>query len=205
MIHFLKGVIAEVGDDYLVVDVSGVGYKVLTHARMLAQHAEGEATTVSTHMHVREDQMTLFGFTDASERKLFEVLTSVNGVGVKMGLAILSALTPDEITGAISMQDPTMLTRASGVGKKLAERMVLELKNKVGSLPTSVGIAGSATGGTVVSMPVTGLAGDVLSALVNLGYKQAHAKDAVAIALKEQGEGANFDNVFKQALQELRV
>ena len=204
MIHFLKGVIAEVGDDYLVMDVNGVGYKVLTHARMLANHAEGEATTVSTHMHVREDQMTLFGFTDTTERKLFEVLTSVSGVGPKMGLAILSALSPDEVTGAISMQDPTMLTRASGVGKKLAERIVLELKNKVGSLPVSAGATG-ATGGTVVSMPATGLAGDVLSALVNLGYKQAHAKDAVAMALKEQGEGANFDNVFKQALQELRV
>jgi Holliday junction DNA helicase RuvA len=203
MIHFLKGIIAEVGDDYMVMDVNGVGYKVLTHARMLANHAEGEATTVSTHMHVREDQMTLFGFTDPSERKLFEVLTSVSGVGPKMGLAILSALSGDEITGAISMQDPTMLTRASGVGKKLAERIILELKNKVGSLPVSVSTG--ATGGSVVSMPITGLAGDVLSALTNLGYKQNHAKDAVAMALKEQGDSADFDGVFKQALKELRV
>lgn len=198
MIHFLKGVVEELGGNFLSLDVNGVGYQVFASSRTLGALGVGEVTKIHTTLHVREQEMTLFGFSTPAEKDLFEVLTSVNGVGPKVGLAILSALSTQEILDAITLQDGKMVTRANGVGPKLAERIVRELKGKVGAIPV-------ADGAVVAVQPAGGVGADVVSALVNLGYKQGDASRAVNSAQdKNSGQDMVFDDLFKACLQELR-
>lgn len=199
MIHFLKGIIEEVGEDYLAIDVNGVGYLVFCSSRMLAGVATGEVLKIHIHTHVREDQFTLFGFATAEDRAVFDMLLKVNGVGAKMGLSILSALSCAEILDAILRQDSKAFTVANGVGKKLAERIIMELKSKTGTMPAALG-AGVETGAT----PQTSEAQDVISALMNLGYKQPDAQSALARVTKMQPDATGFDTLFKASLQELR-
>lgn len=197
MIYFLKGIVEHIADDFLVVDVNGVGYQAYCSSRTLAALAEGEVTKLSIFTNVKETELSLFGFRDEAERAVFEKLTSVSGVGPKVGLAILTVLTPDEAINAVTLQDHTSFARASGVGPKLAQRIVMELKGKMGSLPTGVT-------GARVEMPATaGLVGDVLSALSNLGYKPQQAQQALAHVSQENPD-ADFDALFKGALAELR-
>lgn len=196
MYFSLKGPIIHLNEDFLVVEVQGVGYQAFCSAKTLSQVAVGEVVQLYTYTHVREDILALFGFSTLAERQLFLQLTTVSGVGPKVGLALLSALNPDEVASAIASQDPTPFTRASGVGKKLAERIVLELKGKM--------LAPATLGATPAARTLTGVGQDVISALQNMGFKPAEAQAALSLAQKGLGAGAEFGPLLKESLKSLR-
>ena len=194
MIARLTGILAETTADSAVLDVAGVGYLILASARTLdAIGPIGGEVMLLTEMQVREDSMTLFGFANAGERESFRALTSVQGVGGRVALAILSVLDPSELAAAVSRGDKAMVARANGVGPKLAMRIVNELAGKLGS-PALAGVAGS-------QAPRGGVAQDALSALANLGFKPADASAAVAAAVEELGDGATLDALVRLALR----
>ena len=194
MIARLTGTLAEAAADHAVIDVAGVGYAVLASARTLdALGAIGGEVMLLTEMQVREDSMTLFAFGSAGEREAFRQLTSVQGVGGRVALAILSTLDPAELAAAVSRGDKAMVARANGVGPKLAMRIVNELAGKMGS-PALAAVAGSPA-------PRGGAAQDALSALANLGFKPAEASAAVAAAVADLGEGATLDALVRLALR----
>jgi len=194
MIARLTGTLAETSADGAVIDVGGVGYQVLASARTLdAIGAVGDEVMLLTEMQVREDSMTLFGFGTAGEREAFRALTSVQGVGGRVALAILSALGPDDLAQAVSSGDKAMIARANGVGPKLAARIANELQGKLGA-PGLAGTAGAA-------LPRSGTAADAVSALGNLGFKPAEASAAVAAAQEELGPDAQLDGLVRLALR----
>lgn len=195
MIAKLTGMIDEIGTDNLVLDVQGVGYLVFASSRTLAAiGGVGDSATIYTEMQVSETDMRLMGFASGSERDWFRLLISVQGVGGKVALAILSALEPEEISRAIAMGDKAMVSRANGVGPKLALRIVNELKDKVG------GIVVDPIAGRLVHAPSSNSA-DAVSALQNLGFKPADASAAVAAADAEAGDGATLDALVRLALK----
>lgn len=203
MIALLKGRIEDVGDGWAVIDVNGVGYLIFSSSRTLALLAVGEAATVHIETHVREDHIHLYGFLDTGERAWFKLLTTVQGVGAKVALALLSVLSSDELTHAIAAQDKAQVGRANGVGPKLAGRIVSELKDKVahlalGSGATSTGIAPNAQG-RAISLSTR----DAVSALVNLGYSPSDALTAVSHAGAKLGKGADVGALIKGSLAEL--
>jgi Holliday junction DNA helicase RuvA len=190
----LRGILDDTGADWAVIDVAGVGYLVHCSARTLAAlGAPGEACTVFTDLQVSENDLRLLGFAEAAERDWFRLLTQVQGVGSKVALAILSALTPHDLATACAQGDAAMVARANGVGPKLAARIVNELKEKAGAIP------GSAAG--IASAPRGGASADALSALENLGFKPATASRAVAEALSELGDGAGEGELIRVALR----
>ena len=192
MIARLSGILAEIGADTAVIDVGGVGYQLLCSARTLDSLGPvGGEVLVLTDLQVREDAWTLFGFGSAAERDSFRALTSVQGVGGKVALAILSILSPDELARAVSQDDKAMIGRASGVGPKLAARIANELQGKLG-------VAGLGGGSPA---PRAGAAADALSALANLGFKPADASAAVNAAHDELGDDANLDALVRLALR----
>jgi holliday junction DNA helicase RuvA len=194
MIARLTGILAETSADGAVIDVGGVGYQVLASTRTLdALGPVGGEVLLLTEMQVREDSMTLFGFGTAGEREAFRALTSVQGVGGRVALAILSALGPDELARAVSSGDKAMIARANGVGPKLAARISNELQGKLGA-PGLAGVAGAA-------LPRVGAAADAVSALGNLGFKPAEASAAVAAAQDELGPDAQLDALVRLALR----
>ena len=194
MIARLTGTLAETHADHAVVDVAGVGYLVLASTRTLdALGAVGGAVMLLTELQVREDSMTLFAFGNAAEREAFRQLTSVQGVGGRVALAILSVLNPGELAQAIAHADKAMVARANGVGPKLAQRFVNELAGKMGS-PALAGAAGSPA-------PKGSAAQDALSALANLGFRPAEASAAVAAAAADLGEAATLDALVRLALR----
>jgi Holliday junction DNA helicase RuvA len=194
MIARLTGSLAETSADGAVLDVAGVGYAVLASSRTLdALGPIGAEVMLLTELQVREDSMTLFAFGSAGEREAFRQLTSVQGVGGRVALAILSTLDPAELANAIAHGDKAMVARANGVGPKLAQRIVNELAGKMGS-PALAASAGSAP-------PRGGAGADALSALANLGFKPAEASSAVAAALADLGDGATLDAVVRLALR----
>jgi holliday junction DNA helicase RuvA len=194
MIARLTGTLAEIAADHAVVDVGGVGYLVQASARTLsAIGAVGGTVMLLTEMQVREDSMTLFGFGSAGEREWFRLLTGVQGVGGRVALSILSTLDADELSRAVAGQDKAMIARANGVGPKLAQRIAMELKDKVGGV--AIGPAGS------LPKTVAGVGADAVSALANLGFKPAEAGAAVAAAEAELGEGASLDGLVRLALK----
>lgn len=198
MIAKLTGRLDETGEDWAIVDVQGVGYLVHCSARTLnALGAVGDACTVHTDMQVSENDMRLLGFAESSERDWFRLLTGVQGVGSKVGLAILSALSTGELRDACAAGDAASVARANGVGPKLAGRIVNELKDKAGAMPGAAG--GGMAGGTV--MPAGGASADAVSALQNLGFKPAVAAQAVARAQEELGEGAGEGDLIRVALK----
>lgn len=194
---------AEVGEDWAIVDVGGVGYLVFCSSRTLAALGEvGEACTVHTQMQVSENDMRLLGFADSAERDWFRLLTQVQGVGSKVALAILSALSTGELRDACGRGDAAMVARAQGVGPKLASRIVNELKDKAGAMPGSgPGSAGGFAAGASAAAPAGGLGADAVSALQNLGFKPAVAAQAVAAALAELGEGVGEGDLIRVALK----
>ncbi|MBM3928751.1 MAG: Holliday junction branch migration protein RuvA [Sphingomonadales bacterium] len=195
MIAHLKGILTSTASDHAVIDVGGVGYFVGASARTLdALGAVGEGVTLHTELLVGEDFLRLVGFATATERDWFRLLTGVQGVGARVALAILSALPPDDLSRAVAAQDKAMVARANGVGPKLAERIVRELKDKVGAVAL-----GPMTGG--VAAPAGSAAGDAMSALGNLGFKPAEASAAVAAAEEELGPGATLDALVRLALR----
>ena len=194
MIARLTGILAESASDHAIIDVGGVGYLVQASTRTLsALGGVGSDVQVFTEMQVREDAMTLFAFGTAGERDWFRLLTGVQGVGGRVALAILSVLDATELSQAIARQDKAMVARANGVGPKLAERIVRELKDKVGAV--AIGPAGVA-----LTSP-SGAASDAVSALGNLGFRPAEASTAVAAAVDELGESAGLDALVRLALR----
>jgi holliday junction DNA helicase RuvA len=203
MIAKLTGRLDFVGRDHVVIDVGGVGYLVRCPARTLAALPPvGETASVAVETLVREDAIDLYGFVDHAERDWFRLLMTVQGVGAKVALSLLSALNAADLAAAIAAEDKTMLTRADGVGPKLATRLAMELKDKVGTmtlgraLATAPAIAGAAVGGDAA-------AADAVSALVNLGYRRPEAAGAVERALKKLGKGARVEALIPAGLKEL--
>jgi Holliday junction DNA helicase RuvA len=194
MISRLTGTLAETSADGAVIDVGGVGYQILASARTLdALGPLGGDVLILTELQVREDGWTLFGFGSAGERETFRILTSVQGVGGRVALAILSTLSPDDLARAVSAGDKAMIARANGVGPKLAARIANELQGKLGP-PGLAGAAGSA-------VPRAGAAADAVSALANLGFRPAEASAAVAAANEELGPDASLDALVRLALR----
>jgi Holliday junction DNA helicase RuvA len=194
MIARLTGILAESAADHAVIDVGGVGYLVQASSRTLSVLGPvGGQVMVFTEMQVREDAMTLFAFGSAGERDWFRLLTGVQGVGGKVALVILSTLDADELSRAVASEDKAMVARANGVGPKLAQRIVMELKDKVGGV--ALGPAGASPKAT------GGVAADAVSALVNLGFRPAEAGAAVAAAEAELGDGATLDALVRLALK----
>jgi Holliday junction DNA helicase RuvA len=192
MIARLSGILAETSADGAVIDVGGVGYLVHASSRTLdALGPLGGEVLILTELQVREDAWTLFGFGSAAERDTFRVLTSVQGVGGRLALAILSVLSPDELARAVAHGDKAMIGRASGVGPKLAARIANELQGKLGVAAVGAGAA----------VPRAGAAADALSALANLGFKPAEASAAVNAAQDELGADANLDALVRLALR----
>jgi holliday junction DNA helicase RuvA len=203
MIGKLKGLIESYGQDSVIVDVSGVGYEVHCSARTLQElPGVGQPATLSIETHVREDQIRLFGFVTEIEREWFRLLQTVQGVGTKVALAVLGTLKPSELASAIAMRDKAMVARAPGVGPKVAERIVTELKDKAPAYtnvdPALVRLSG-ALDDKRAPAPVT----DAVSALVNLGYGQAQAAAAIAAAARSAGEGAEATTLIRLGLREL--
>jgi holliday junction DNA helicase RuvA len=203
MIGKLKGLIESYGQDYVILDVGGVGYEVHCSARTLQElPGIGQPATLSIETHVREDQIRLFGFVTEIEREWFRLLQTVQGVGTKVALAVLGTLKPSELASAIAMRDKAMVTRAPGVGPKVAERIVTELKDKAPAYtnvdPALVRLSG-ALDDKRAPAPVT----DAVSALVNLGYAQAQAAAAIAAAARSAGEGAEATTLIRLGLREL--
>jgi len=198
MIAKLTGLIDEAGEDFAVIDVNGVGYLVFCSSRTLGRLVVGEAASLSVETQVRQDHIHLYGFAEAGERDWFRLLTTVQGVGAKVALGILSALSGDELVQAIAAADKTAVTRAPGVGPKLATRILSELKDKVAGIalgPVAM-VDGQAGSGS-------GLTGEAVSALVNLGYSPSHALVAVSHAAGRLGEGAGLEDLIRAGLAEL--
>jgi holliday junction DNA helicase RuvA len=200
----LTGTIDSLGEEAAIVDVQGVGYLVYCSARTLAQLTVGQPASLMIETQVREDAITLYGFLKADEQRWFRLLQTVQGVGAKVALALLTVLSPADLPLAISRKDKASLTRAAGVGPKLAERIANELKDKVGDLPMpSDALVGAALRPTPGGAPAaSGAAADALSALQNLGYKPAEAHAAVSAALSKLGEAAAVSDLIRAALKE---
>ena len=204
MIGKLKGLVDEIGEDHCVVDVGGVGYVAYCPARTLsALGGVGTAVTLFIETYVREDAIRLYGFQSALEREWFRLLqNNVQGVGAKVALAILSTLSATELANAIALRDIAMVARAPGVGRKVAERIVTELRNKApafaGEAAAGIGLK-QELGEGVAPAPIS----DAVSALINLGYSRDVAANAVAAALKEAGEGAESAKLIRLGLKEL--
>src|SRR5580693_4716918 len=194
MIAHLRGKLLAKHPNQIVVETCGVGYEVNISVPTFSElPANGSEVALHIHMHVREDLIALYGFLRPAEKQLFEKLMTVSGIGAKLAITILSGMAADEMAGAIRGNDVARLTRIPGIGKKTAERMVLELRDK---LPA----AGPASTPAVPAMNAT--EEDVLSALVNLGYQRAAAEKALSVATKN-GKGGSFDAMFRDAMAAL--
>jgi len=209
MIAKLRGIIDTIGEDSCVIDVNGVGYDVAASAKTLGKLHLGEETTLLTIMTVREDDISLFGFADAWEKEWFNTLTKVQGVGAKVCLSILSVLSPTQLSQAIGAQDKASFCRASGVGPKLAARIVTELKDKIVTVPVAVGgkpltADNSEPAALKIAAPTEAdysKSEDVTSALVNLGYQRLDAYRAASKALSANPD-ANVATLIRLALKE---
>jgi holliday junction DNA helicase RuvA len=193
----LTGRIEALEEGRCIIDVNGVGYLVQASTRTLAAMPAPPATArLLVETHVREDAILLYGFVDPAERDWFRLLTTVQGVGGRVALSVLSALSPRDLVSAIAAGDRASLTRAPGVGARLAVRVLTELRDKVGAMPSTPGIA-------VPRRGPPGVAEDAISALVNLGYRRPEAQPVVARAVERLGDAAGLDVVIRDSLQEL--
>jgi Holliday junction DNA helicase RuvA len=201
MIAKLSGLLDSAGESSAVIDVEGVGYLVFCSGRTLgALPAAGERASLLIETQVSQDHIHLYGFADAAERNWFRLLNTVQGVGAKVALAILSVLEPGELARAIAAQDKVVVARAQGVGPKLAGRIVSELKDKVGAI--ALGPA-ALMAGAAAAARLEGAGADAVSALVNLGYRRSDAFGVVAALQHRLGAGAGFDALVKAGLREL--
>lgn len=205
MIAQLRGILSHTADTHAIIDVQGVGYLIHISGRTQGQlAAQDGAVTVLTEMIVREDSMTLYGFHDASERDAFRLLITVQGVGAKAAMAILSVLSPADLSSAIMSGDKAMVARADGVGPKIAQRVVNELAEKIGRFPSlGDGLAVSASGSaSAEDSQVASAMGDALSALVNLGYGRGEAHAAL-LRVQQAGEADDLSGLIAAALREI--
>lgn len=209
MIGKLRGLVDEVDDDHLILDVGGIGYLVHASARTLGRlPGRGEAVALMVETVVREDAILLYGFHEQAERDWFRLLNTVQGVGARHALAILSVLPPDQLAQAVAAQDKQSVSRANGVGPKLAGRITAELKDKAGTIalgPAAGGApAGSGAGGDGPAATAGGeVSEDAVSALTNLGYKRTEAFTAVAAASRRLGSDAGLQSLITEGLKEL--
>lgn len=206
MIAKLTGILDSAREGQAVIDVNGVGYLVFCSARTLASlPPRGQAASLAIETHVREDHIHLYGFANDAEREWFKLLTTVQGVGAKVGLAILSVLSPTEIAQAIVAGDRTAVARADGVGPKLAQRVVTELKDKAGSIGLSHGmpVATATFGKPAEGAEEDAELADAVSALVNLGYKRVEAFGAVSNASRKLGRKFAAADLIRAGLKEL--
>lgn len=212
MIAKLTGVIDSTAEQTVIVDVNGVGYLVYASGRTLSRiGGRGGAVSLLIETIVREDAFMLYGFADAAEKEWFQILCTVQGVGAKVALAILSAVAPEQLPMVIAAQDKAALRRADGVGDKLAVRIVTELKDKAGKLALgsaatqqAASSAGKGKSGAVVAIDLPRTAGnDAVSALINLGYGRAEAFSAVAKIVSIKGEDAPLTELIRDSLKEL--
>jgi Holliday junction DNA helicase RuvA len=201
MIGKLKGRIDSIGPDWAMVDVNGVCYLASCSSRTLAALSVGEFAELHTEMLVSQDAIRLVGFSSSVEKEWFKLLQTVQGVGARVALAILSVLSPGEVANAIALQDKAMIGRANGVGKKLAERIVLELKDKAPAFAASDVIPVAAKMSAQLPSAVT----DAVSALVNLGYGNTQAAQAVSLAMKKGGDDQPTEKLIRAALRELAL
>ncbi|RAI44401.1 Holliday junction branch migration protein RuvA [Rhodoplanes roseus] len=203
MIGKLRGVIDSYGEDFVILDVGGVGYLVHCSARTLQALPEaGEAAALAIETHVREDQIRLFGFQSEVEREWFRLLQTVQGVGTKVALAVLSTLAPADLASAVAMRDKAMVARTPGVGPKVAERIVTELKDK-GPAFAAIDPAVAKLSGALEDKRAPRPVADAVSALVNLGYGQPQAAAAIAAAARNAGEDADTAKLIRLGLKEL--
>jgi len=204
MIGKLKGLVDAIGESHAIIDVNGVGYEVQLSARTLRNLRIGDAASLTIDTHVREDAIRLYGFTSEVERSWFRMLQTVQGVGSKVALGVLGVLSTHDLANAIALQDWGAVEQAPGVGKKLAQRIVAELKDKAPALSVAGLDAEGGPRGTVSDGPVAGLAAaEAISALTNLGYNPAQSTAAVAAALKELGTAADTAQIIRRGLKEL--
>lgn len=206
MIAKLKGLVDSVGDDWCVIDVGGIGYLVFCSGRTLGNLPPvGEATALMIETHVREDHIHLFGFSTELEKDWFKLLQTVQGVGAKVALAILSIVGTDELSNSIAAQDKTVVGRASGVGPKLATRIITELKDKVAKFAFTPAPAETRAGGQAspAAQQNNSAIQDAVSALVNLGYRQTEAYMAVSSAARSAEAEASVSDLIRSGLKEL--
>jgi holliday junction DNA helicase RuvA len=202
MIGKLKGRIETYGADWVTIDVGGVGYHVSCSTKtMMALPPQGEFAEVYTEMLVSPDSIRLIGFASELERQWFRLLQTVQGVGARVALSVLSALTSSELANAVALQDKAMIMRAQGVGKKVAERIVTELRDKAPAMALADPMLARLQ--SELEAPGPSAAADAVSALVNLGYGQAQAGLAVGAALKNSSDGATAEGLIRLALKEL--
>lgn len=208
MIAKLRGIIDTLGEDYCIIDVNGVGYLVAASGKTLGKLALGAEATLLVETVVREDSISLFGFADAWEKEWFNTLTKVQGVGAKVCLSILSVLSPAQLSQAIGAQDKTSFCRASGVGPKLAARIVTELKDKIVTIPVNTNNTEILNGNDKIAAPVMpatdtdyAKSDDVISALVNLGYQRLEAYRVVSKVVAEN-QDAGVADLIRLSLKE---
>jgi len=201
MIGKLKGLLDETGDGYVIVDVQGIGYVVYVTRRVFASLPQvGQAITLFIETQMREDAIRLFGFSSRHEQEWFRLLQNVQGVGAKVALAVLGTLGPDELTSAIARRDTAMVAQAPGVGKKVAERIVTELRGKA---PAYAGAGAAGAHRVLPDDTWPAAVADAISALCNLGYARELAAQAVATARQEAGENADSARLIRFGLKEL--
>jgi Holliday junction DNA helicase RuvA len=203
MIGKLKGIVDAVGEAHAILDVHGVGYEVQLAARTLRNLVVGQELSLAIETHVREDAIRLFGFASEAERAWFRLLQTVQGVGSRLALGVLGTLSPQELANAIALQNWAAVEQSPGVGKKLAQRIVAELKDKAPALSIA-GLELPASGRKGGSAPAgNDAAAEAISALMNLGYQPAQASQAVAAAAAELGEAADTPKLIRRGLREL--
>ncbi|MGC9199047.1 MAG: Holliday junction branch migration protein RuvA [Acidobacteriaceae bacterium] len=199
MIAHLRGQILSKTPNTVVIECGGVGYELSIAVTTYTELAEpGAPASLHVYTHVREDALLLFGFADLTEKRLFEKLLAVSGIGPKLAITVLSGISAERLAGAIRSGDHATLTRIPGIGKKTAERVVLELKDKLDD------VAPSAPGGAVVAPSLSALAEDVLSALINLGYPRPVAQKAVQAAGSDPSVAGDFEHLFRAAMSAVR-
>ena len=211
MIAKLRGIVDTIGEDFCIIDVNGVGYLASASSRTLGSLSVGTEVSLLTIMSVREDDVSLFAFADAWEKEWFLTLTKVQGVGAKVCLSILSVLTPQQLSQALSAQDKASFCRASGVGPKLAARIVSELKDKIVTVPLNISAGSDTVAATAIDAPAQNVelpkntdyekTEDAISALVNLGYQRLEAYKAVNKVLNENPE-ADVSTLIRLSLKE---
>ncbi len=203
MIGKLRGKVDAIGESFCIVDVNGVGYEVQASSRTLRNMKIGDEVALTIDTHVREDAIRLFGFTSEVERAWFRTLQTIQGVGAKVALAVLGTLSPQDLANAIALQNWAAVEQSPGVGKKLAQRIVAELKDKAPALSVAglnVAAAGRRGGPSATE---DSAAAEAISALTNLGYQPAQASQAVAAAIAELGQGADTPKLIRRGLKEL--
>lgn len=203
MIAHLRGVVALAGTDFVVIDVGGVGYRCLVSTTTRSRLVTGQEVLLHTSMQVREDSLTLFGFGSAEEFELFELLLRVEGVGPKVALGVLSAVTPEAFRRAVAFEDLAVLTRIPGIGKKIAQRMLLELREKVGVPGPAEGLTGAGGATQAGQSAESSPAMEALDALLALGYSRPEAAQGLEKARREAGENPRTETLVRLALKHL--